>query len=49
MRGHENIRHDDKTTSQATPKGDDCRFDLYFVMNGRNDLLDLELPGRRLE
>jgi hypothetical protein len=36
------IWHDDKTASGLAPKGDDDRFDLCFMMNGRNDWLDLE-------
>ena len=42
MRRHESIRQDDKAASRLAPKGDDGRFNLYFVMNGRSDCLDLE-------
>ena len=42
MHGHKYISHDDKAASRLAPKGDDGRFDLYIVMNGRNDWLDLE-------
>jgi hypothetical protein len=42
MRGHEYIRHDDKAASRLASKGDDGRFDLYVVMNGRRDRYDLE-------
>jgi hypothetical protein len=37
----EHIRHDDKAASRLAPKGDNGRFNLYFVMNGRSDCLDL--------
>jgi hypothetical protein len=38
MRGREStIRHDDKAASRLAPKGDDRRFDLFVVMNGRSD------------
>jgi hypothetical protein len=37
MRDHECIRRDDKAASRLTPKGDDGRFDLYVVMNGRSE------------
>jgi len=40
-RGHEYIRRDDKAAPGLAPKGDDGRFDLYVVMNGRSDCLDL--------
>ena len=33
----EYIRHDNKAASRLAPKGNDGRFDLYFVMNGRSD------------
>jgi hypothetical protein len=42
MRGRECIRHDDKAASRLAPKGDDRRFDLCVVMNGRNDRHDFE-------
>jgi hypothetical protein len=42
MRSQEYIPDDDKAASRLAPKGDDGRFDLYVVMNGRNDWLDLE-------
>src|SRR6516164_9030155 len=42
MRDHEWIRRDDKAASRLAPKGDDGRFNLYVVMNGRSDCLDLE-------
>ena len=42
MRDHECIRRDDKVASRLAPKGDDSRFDLYVVMNGRSDCLDFE-------
>jgi hypothetical protein len=32
---HERIWHDDKAASRLVPKGDNGRFDLYVVMNGR--------------
>jgi hypothetical protein len=35
-------RHDDNAASRLASKGDDGRFDLYVVMNGRNDWHDLE-------
>jgi hypothetical protein len=34
--------HDDKAASRLAPKGDDGRFDLCVVVNGRNDWYDLE-------
>src|SRR5262249_28719707 len=49
MRARESIRHGDKAASRLAPEGDDGRFDLYVVMNGRNDWHDLERPGRRLD
>jgi hypothetical protein len=49
MHNHEYIRVDDKAASWLTPKGLDGLFDLFFTMNGRNDWLDLEQPGRRLK
>src|SRR5262249_39551701 len=42
MRAREYIRHDDKAASRLAPKGDDGSFNLYVVMNGRSDCLDLE-------
>jgi hypothetical protein len=42
MHDHPSIRHDDKAASRLAPKGDDGGFDLYVVMNGRNDWHDLE-------
>jgi hypothetical protein len=48
MRERQSTR-DDKTASRLAPKGDDGRFNLYFVMNRRSDCLDLEQPGRRLK
>jgi hypothetical protein len=42
MRIVEYIRKDDKAVSRLAPKGDDGRFDLYVVMNGRSDCPDLE-------
>jgi hypothetical protein len=42
MRGHECIRRDDKAAARLAPKGNDGRFDLYVVMNGRRDCFDLE-------
>src|SRR6516225_8912173 len=42
MRDHEWIRRDDKAASRLAPKGDDGRFDLYVVMNGCSDCLNLE-------
>jgi hypothetical protein len=41
MHDRESIRDDDKTAARLAPKGDDGRFDLYVVMNGRSDCLDL--------
>ena len=49
MRKHECIRRHDKAASRLASKGDDGRFDLYVVMNLRNDWRDLERPGRRLK
>ena len=49
MRDHEYTRHDDQATSRLSPKGDDGGFDFYVAMNGRNDWLDFERPGRVLE
>jgi hypothetical protein len=46
---HECIRYDNKAASRLAPKGAYGRFDLYVTMNGRNDLLDLECPGRRFK
>jgi hypothetical protein len=34
----EYIRHDDQAASGLPPKGDDGRFDLYVVMNGRGEI-----------
>jgi hypothetical protein len=42
MRVQEYIRHGDKAASRLAPKSNDSVFDFYIVMNGRNDLLDLE-------
>jgi hypothetical protein len=42
-------RYDDKAASRLAPKGRDGRFDFYVAMNGCNDWLDLERPGRRLK
>jgi hypothetical protein len=42
MRVQEYIRDDDKAASRPAPNGDDGRFDLCFVVNVRNDWLDLE-------
>ena len=33
---------DDKAAYRLAPKGDDGRFNLYLVMNGRSDCLDVE-------
>jgi hypothetical protein len=41
MRGREYIRHDDKAATRLAPQGDDGRFDLCVVMNGRSDCLVL--------
>ena len=49
MSGHEPTRHDNKAASRLATKGDDGRFDLYVTMNGRDDSLDLEFPGRGLK
>jgi hypothetical protein len=49
MSAHKSIRHDDKAAARFAPKGGDGRFDLCVAMNGRNDWLDLERPGRRLK
>jgi hypothetical protein len=49
MHVHECIPQDDKAASRPAPQGDDGRFDLCVAMNGRNDWLDLECPGRRLK
>ena len=49
MRGREYIREDDKAASRLAPKGDDGPFDFYVAVNGRDDWLDLECPGRRLK
>jgi hypothetical protein len=48
MRRHESTRRDEKAASRLAPKRDDGRFDLCFAVNGRNDRLDLQWPGRRL-
>jgi hypothetical protein len=37
MRVHEYIWHAEKAASRLAPKSRDGRFDLYVVMNGRND------------
>jgi hypothetical protein len=42
MHVRECVREDDKTASRLAPKGDDGRFDLYVVMNGRNGWRDPE-------
>ena len=42
MRARERIRGNDKATAWLVSNVPDGRFDLYFVMNGRNDWLDLE-------
>jgi hypothetical protein len=42
MREREYIRYDDKAASRLAPKGDNGRFDLCVVMNGRSDWLDPE-------
>jgi hypothetical protein len=42
MRGHRNIRHDDKAASRLAPKCDNGRFYFYLAVNERNDWRDLE-------
>jgi hypothetical protein len=49
MQVRETIRHDDEAASRLTSNGDDGGFDLSVAMNGRNDWLDLERPGRHLK
>jgi hypothetical protein len=49
MREQESTRQGYKAASRLAPKGRDGRFDLCVAMNGRNDWLDLERPGRRLK
>jgi hypothetical protein len=36
-RAKESTPQDDKAASRLAPKGDDGRFDLYVVLNGRYD------------
>ena len=42
MREHEYFRCNNKARSRLAPKGDDGRFDLWVIVNGRNDWLDFE-------
>jgi hypothetical protein len=42
MRDREYIRYDDKTASRLASEGHDGRFDLYGIMNRRDDWHDLE-------
>jgi hypothetical protein len=49
MHDREYVYYDDKAASRLAPHSDDGRFDLYVAVNGRNDWLDLERPGRRLK
>jgi hypothetical protein len=42
MPEHESVGHDDEAASSLAPKGDDGRFDLCVIVNGRSDWNDLE-------